>query len=47
MLADGFSLEFKSPGLFSVYGLILIMLSFGWSQILLFPSPPVPFTIVC
>ena len=33
----------KSPGLFSIFWPIWIMLQFGWSLlILLFPSPPVP-----
>ena len=34
----------KSPGLFSVFWLFLIMLSFGWSPLVrLLPTPPVPF----
>ena len=37
----------KSPGLFSVFWPISIMLWFGWSPlVLLFPSPPVPVLIV-
>ena len=37
----------KSPGLFSVFWLILIVLSFEWSPlVLLFPSPPVPLSFL-
>ena len=37
----------KSPGLFLVFWLILIMMSFGWSPlVLLFPSPPIPLSIL-
>ena len=37
----------KSPGLFSVFWSILITLSLGWSPlVLLFPSPPVPLSIL-
>ena len=50
-LADSFSVTFfvsaslKSLALFLVFWLILIMLSFWWSP-LLFPSPPVPLSIL-
>ena len=38
----------KSSGLFLVFWQILIMLSFGWSPlVLLFPSPQVPSRILC
>ena len=37
----------KSPGLFSVFWLFTIMLSFGWSSpIRQLPSPPVPLVIL-
>ena len=38
-LADGFSMEFESPGLFTVFWPTLTIMYFGWSPlILLFPS---------
>ena len=53
VLADGLSLEFvtasvpKSPGLFSVFWLISVMLLFGWSPLVfLFPSHPVSLLIL-
>ena len=54
VLADGFSLKFEwqksllnSPGLFSVFWPFSIMLSFGWSPLVLhLPSPPVPLIIL-
>ena len=38
----------KSPEIFSVFWLVLIILSFWWSPlVLLFPNPPVPLSIPC